>query len=100
LEKIKTMKKLVYSALIVCGFMVIHVSASAQTTKKETTTPEVEQSATTTENADGTEVAEPDSTAAETGTPATSTDNEKPAIRHRLYSGRQRGNNVIYDPKN
>ncbi len=99
------MKKLVSSALIVCGFMFAHVTASAQSTTTETTTEETpapveEQSATPAEGGDETTVTATDSTAVEGAEPATSTDNEKPATRHKLYSGRQRGNNVIYDPKN
>ena len=31
--------------------------------------------------------------------PATNAAGDKPATRNKLYSGRHRGNNVIYDPK-
>ncbi|HNR48008.1 MAG TPA: hypothetical protein PKN14_02035 [Bacteroidia bacterium] len=95
------MKKLVSSALILCGCMFMHITASAQSTTTETTTetpaPVEEQTTTPAEGETETTVAT-DSTAVEGTDPATSTDNEKPAIRHKLYSGRQRGNNVIYDP--
>lgn len=33
------------------------------------------------------------------GTPAGTSAGDKPATRHKLYSGKHRGNNVIYDPK-
>lgn len=93
------MKKVVSSALIICGFLFIHATASAQTTTPETTTPQTGQSSATTDGADETTVSETDSVSTETPAPATSSENEKPAMRNKLYSGKQRGNNVIYDPK-
>lgn len=98
------MKKLVKRLSALCGMLIISTVAFSQSTTtqetEQTTQPPTETTESTEDSTAATEGAVPDSTAvAPEGDPAAGAANEKPATRHKLYSGKQRGNNVIYDPR-
>ena len=97
------MKKLVKRLSALGAMLIISTVAFSQSTTtqeaEQTTTPPTETTEST-EDSTGAVEALPESTAvAPEGDPAAGAANEKPATRHKLYSGKQRGNNVIYDPK-
>jgi hypothetical protein len=84
--------------LMVTTFALIFVTqlANAQTQK---TTNQEETPVTTEAPETNVEITEPKDSSITEGTPSTTSANEKPGIRYKLYSGKQRGNNVVYDPK-
>ncbi|HMR46741.1 MAG TPA: hypothetical protein PKC85_08340 [Bacteroidia bacterium] len=98
------MKKLVKRLSVLSAMLIISTVAFSQSTTtpetEQTTPPPTETTESTEDSTAATEEAIPDSTAvAPEGDAAAGAANEKPATRHKLYSGKQRGNNVIYDPK-
>ena len=97
------MKKLVKRLSALSAMLIISTVAFSQSTttpEPEHTTPPPTESTESTEDSTAASEALPDSTAvAPEGDAAAGAANEKPATRHKLYSGKQRGNNVIYDPK-
>lgn len=89
------------TSIALCAFVTISGLAMAQTdsTASDGTTPPVtegstEQSTDGSVATDSTGVTSPDSTGV-----AGASANDKPATRYKLYSGKQRGNNIIFDPK-
>lgn len=90
------------TSIALCAFVTISGLAMAQTDSTAsdgTATPpasdgSTEQSTDGSVATDSTGVAAPDSTGV-----AGASANDKPATRYKLYSGKQRGNNVIFDPK-
>jgi hypothetical protein len=91
------------TSIALCAFVTMSSLAMAQTDSSATdgSTPappptegSTEQSSDGTVATDSTGLASPDSTGV-----AGASANDKPATRYKLYSGKQRGNNVIFDPK-
>ena len=93
--------KRVFKSLFVASFlMTVSQVAFSQQNVESTTTPPPAANEGSDEQSGATETVTSDSSVANPeGAPAANAANEKPATRYKLYSGKQRGNNVIYDPK-
>lgn len=106
------MKKLIATGIIVLAAACISDTAEAQTENTQTTTDPstatpvtTDQSTTTTDQSavpavtDSTAVVSTDSTGAVISPDSLTLPPDKPSSRLRTYSGKHRGNNVIYNPK-
>ncbi len=94
------MKRVLKSLLVASFLMTVSQVAFSQQNVETTTTPPPAANEGSDEPSNSSETVSSDSSVANPeGAPAANAANEKPSIRYKLYSGKQRGNNVIYDPK-
>ncbi len=95
------MHKILKTTLAVGSFVMFSSIAMAQTdsTSSDGTAPVTEGSTDGTTTTDGSVTTDSTGAVVDPNAPASTSANEKPATRNKLYSGKNRGNNVIYDPK-